>query len=199
MLALAQPAQAKIVYTKTHQKLLLKNPNFLDLNNDGVIDFSLILQSTYAPGVHTSSLAIGDYVVGGPNRIAGSTEGWASALRAGARIKSAGLARGDMEHVESNVATSSFRGNWANGGKGVSDRYLGLKFYIDGQAHYGWARLSVWFRESDFHHKSRIEGRLTGYAYETIPNKPIIAGKTTGKDVITVEFGSLGHLARGAR
>src|ERR1700722_12919299 len=102
MLALAQPAQAKIVYTKTHQKLLLKNPNFLDLNNDGVIDFSLILQSTYAPGVHTTSLAIGDYVVGGPNRIAGSTEGWASALRAGARIKSAGLARGDMEHVKSN-------------------------------------------------------------------------------------------------
>jgi hypothetical protein len=39
---------------------------------------------------------------------------------------------------------------------------------------------------------------LTGYAYETIPNKPIIAGKTKGPDVFTVQPGSLGHLARGA-
>ena len=39
---------------------------------------------------------------------------------------------------------------------------------------------------------------LTGYAYETIPNKPIIAGKTHGKGVVTIEPGSLGALAAGA-
>jgi hypothetical protein len=39
---------------------------------------------------------------------------------------------------------------------------------------------------------------LSGYAYETIPNKAIIAGKTIGRDVITVQPGSLGHLAAGA-
>ncbi len=43
-----------------------------------------------------------------------------------------------------------------------------------------------------------MKALLTGYAYETIPNKPIIAGKTHGKDVITLEPASLGHLARGA-
>ena len=37
---------------------------------------------------------------------------------------------------------------------------------------------------------------LTGYAYETIPNRAIIAGKTKGPDVI--EPASLGHLAAGA-
>ena len=34
---------------------------------------------------------------------------------------------------------------------------------------------------------------MTGYAYEIIPNKPIITGKTHGED-----DSSLGRLARGA-
>jgi hypothetical protein len=44
-----------------------------------------------------------------------------------------------------------------------------------------------------------IVARLTGYAYETVPNKPIIAGKTKGPDVITMPAGSLGELARGRK
>jgi hypothetical protein len=43
-----------------------------------------------------------------------------------------------------------------------------------------------------------ITGTLTGYAYETVANKPIIAGKTKGPDVITARPASLGHLAHGA-
>ncbi len=76
------------------------------------------------------------------------------------------------------------RGPWLN----VSHRYLGLKFIIKGKVHYGWARLNV---------QSGV-ATLTGYSYETIPNKPIIAGKPKGPDVITLEPASLGHLARGA-
>jgi hypothetical protein len=72
--------------------------------------------------------------------------------------------------------------------------YLGLKCQIAGKTHYGWARLNVSFD----HHSKKITGTLTGYAYETIPNKPIITGKTKGPDVITVQPGSLGALAAGA-
>ena len=81
-----------------------------------------------------------------------------------------------------------FQGQWADGGKGVKDRYLGFKFYVEGkgQPHYGWARLNVSVSKG-------IHATLTGYAYETIPNKPIIAGKTHGKDEAT-----LGRLAQGA-
>jgi hypothetical protein len=39
----------------------------------------------------------------------------------------------------------------------------------------------------------------TGYAYESVPNKPIVAGKTKGPDVITVLPGSLGQLAAGRK
>jgi hypothetical protein len=36
---------------------------------------------------------------------------------------------------------------------------------------------------------------LTGYAYETAPNKSITAGKCKGVEVITVQPTSLGNLA----
>jgi hypothetical protein len=58
---------------------------------------------------------------------------------------------------------------------------------IEGKSHYGWARMSVEIKGTN------LTATLTGYAYETIPNKPIIAGKTHGKDEAT-----LGHLATGA-
>jgi hypothetical protein len=76
----------------------------------------------------------------------------------------------------------------------VKNRYLGLTFYIDKKKHYGWARVSAITRR----HPLRITGIVTGYAYETIPNKPIIAGKTKGPDVVTVQPATLGHLAAGA-
>ena len=68
-----------------------------------------------------------------------------------------------------------------------------MKFTINGKVHYGWARLSV----TNLKGKFRITATLTGYAYETIPNKPIIAGKTKGPDVIALPA-TLGHLARGS-
>ena len=79
-------------------------------------------------------------------------------------------------------------GQWYN----VTNRYLGMKFKIHGKTHYGWARLNVFF------HGFTLTGTITGYAYETIANKGIIAGKTKGEDGSAAEPPSLGHLARGA-
>jgi hypothetical protein len=41
---------------------------------------------------------------------------------------------------------------------------------------------------------------LTGYAFETIPNKPIVTGLSGGTDVSSTEpeAATLGHLAAGA-
>ena len=63
-------------------------------------------------------------------------------------------------------------------------RYLGLKFVIKGKVHFGWARLNVHWHEP-------ISATLTGYAYETIPGKSIITGKTKGPDEVVVEQASL--------
>ena len=79
------------------------------------------------------------------------------------------------------------RGPWVH----ANERYLGLKFVINGEFHFGWARLDV---NCDYPHP--INARLTGYAYETIPNQPIVTGDTQETNVS--DRGSLGNLARGA-
>jgi hypothetical protein len=76
---------------------------------------------------------------------------------------------------------------WANGGKGFKGHYLGLKFLINGKVHYGWARLNT---------TGGPAGTvLTGYAYETVPGKAIIAGQRKGADEPgEADFGSGAYL-----
>ena len=100
---------------------------------------------------------------------------------------------GQVSWATDTTVGTRWSGAWVKGGDGVKDRYLGLKFKIKGKFHFGWARLTVTITG-----KHDFGATLTGYAYESIANKPIIAGKTKGPDVITLQSGSLGHLARGA-
>lgn len=78
--------------------------------------------------------------------------------------------------------------------------YLGLKIVIEGKTHYGWARLSV---QSPGHGVEFSKAFLTGYAYETIPNKPINAGKEHDADDSAEQPDTtpdmLGRLALGRR
>jgi hypothetical protein len=204
VLALARASEAKVIYTETHQATHAHFPLYIDLNHDGIKDF--VLRTTYYRG---SYLEVGLDAFGyRKNAVAGrriSHSGYffsaASALPTGARI---GPERKfpvrfpfmAME-VFSGVRTNqdSDLGPWVGKGNGVGNRYLGLKFVIHGKVHYGWARLSVTLG----HHwqYDDVSGTLTGYAYETIPNKPIITGQTKGEDVITFQPDTLGGLARG--
>jgi hypothetical protein len=61
-------------------------------------------------------------------------------------------------------------GKW---GGNLRDRYLGVRFLIDGKTHYGWIRLTVTAPSAAGQFMSAM---ITGYAYETVPNKPISAG-----------------------
>jgi len=200
LLALAKPADAKVIYTKAH-KVLSPNTSFdLDLNHDGTVDFVIGNKS------HSTSYGSYDRVYVNPpagNSFVGSFSGHiASALPAGSRVGSGDpfySMRGSRS-PGGNMAVAGYRlengshagGPWLNG----KNRYLGLRFTIQGQAHYGWARLSLKSKPGRDH--LILTALLTGYAYETVANKSIITGKTRGPDVITLEPASLGHLARGA-
>lgn len=70
-------------------------------------------------------------------------------------------------------------GPWVDGGAGVRNRYLGLKFKIDGVFHYGWARLTFVTTTN-----KGFSAALTGYAYETTPNKGIVAGEESGSNEV---------------
>jgi hypothetical protein len=218
LLALTPPAEAKIVYTPVNISIPVNGGWVpLDLNHDGTADFSFSnLSCTGDEGEFWMLLLgqVGDqgnamWGKGGlgqrqkkygvrQNCYGGYSRAFASALHPNFRV------RPNKSHFQPaksgwlmartagsyNRATVNSFGQWLF----TQDRYLGLKFMVGGQIHYGWARFSVTLQKD----KGTVQATLTGYAYETVPNKPIITGKTKGPDVITLEPASLGHLAQGA-
>lgn len=193
----APSASAEVVYTPTN--LTLKQGiTPLDLNHDGVNDFRF-----YRGGYgHGSRLYI--LQQDAKNLVFNSATFNAAPLPSGARIGPKGAFQKDEDKAW-------FMAGWSEGLSGISSRsngpwkqaqstYLGLKFSVNGETHYGWARLTV-------NAKTGIIATLTGYAYETIPNKPILAGQTSGPyeagyfvpDLISPsrQQVSLGILARG--
>lgn len=173
VLSLVQPAQAKVVFTPAHEVIGHNGVYNLDLNHDGTVDF--LIQEWDNGGFSSSNALLADAAVG--NGVLGRGHR-AMALTSGASIGPSQnfIAGGNNGEVMVSVThfttggTSYVHGSWAN----VRNRYLGLKFKIDGETHYGWARVSV--ERQAFH----FTATLTGYAYETIPNQAIKAGQKTG-------------------
>jgi len=198
LLALSQPCAARVIYTRTHKIIGWNGVCNLDLNHEGVADF-LILEasSDYQPsnGLFAKE-AVGNAVVGYPGFQTWSN--LALALKRGARIgpvlgaKQRFVSHGYLgEMMVSRFTTDNGPGTnglWVN----VRNRYLGLRFKIDGKTHYGWARLSVKLGQ-----RPLITATLSGYAYETVPNRPIVAGQT-GEDTAVDSVQHLEALTRQA-
>ncbi len=176
VLALSSPAQAEIVYTPAHVGLGFYY--YLDLNHDGITDFTLYGQQFSHSFTAQGLLEV--YSAPQSNAIAAKGAS-AMPLWPGSEIGPkrqfwrplSAFVEEQVWHYHFGHSTTKFYGLWANGasGKGFKNRYLGLKFLINGKFHYGWARLDT---------TGGYPWVLTGYAYETIPNKPIIAGQTKG-------------------
>jgi hypothetical protein len=173
LLALAAPAQAEVVYTPANQVIGHNGVYALDVNHDGTVDF-LIQQWNYGNWTSNNQL-LADPAVG--NGVEGIRRAVA-VLQSGQPIGPsqnfiAGDQNGEVMLSVTHTTTggpSHLHGSWAN----VNNRYLGLKFQISGQNHYGWARVNV--QRKGFH----FLATLTGYAYETTPNTAINAGQTSG-------------------
>jgi hypothetical protein len=200
VLALANSAEAKIIYTPAHVKLTSSCGCLLDLNHDGIADFAFSIgYSTGRGSFTTAGFAVGGIPGQSLNRIVAtdaskSNRELARALKPGVQVGPKHLAASFAWLVFEEHGTQGTHirtGHWID----VRDRYLGLAFQIDGKTHYGWARLNVKVKKS----YPMFEAVLTGYAYETIANKPIITGKTKGPEEATPETGTLGAFARGAK
>jgi hypothetical protein len=197
LLAAAPPADAKIVYTPAHKKLPLNGPFYLDLNHDHINDFRFQLVSNMKTSQSNFELLV--YPLQNGNGIWWSNSqgvsSCAAALPKGTRIgpKKPFKERYLFMFIGQDAASSSFCAWRTTGNK---EAYLGLKFSVKGEIHFGWARFVT-------HSRPHPTAELTGYAYETIPNKAIVAGATKGSDVATLRpamvRGSLGSLATGAR
>ena len=186
VLALAPPVEAKIIYTRAHAKVVFGGLP-IDLNHDGIVDFYLVESGNNSIVKLSACQYVRTFANGsifcttssrGTNAVRGRRNG-AAVLRSGARIQNGEQFANYVFMGEVQPGTGSntvWVGPWVNGGKGVKNRYLGLKFKIKGQFHYGWARVTV-ATTSD-----RFTATLTGYAYETVPGRAITAGETKGSD-----------------
>lgn len=189
ILALAEPAEAEIVYTPTHVTISPNRTVGLDLSNDGSIDFTfqnrLYIYSVFD---RRDDLTI---TPGAANEIVGHAS--ASALKAGVKVGYSGaFSAGPKSMAFGTDQVGSFycTGEWNK----VQGRYLGLKFTISGETHFGWARLSTTCQ------LYKIQAVLTGYAYETVPGEAIVTGQTEGgaEQAVSSAPASLGMLAAGA-
>ena len=197
VMALTQPSEGRIVYTPAHQILPRSSILNLDVDNDGIADYNLVNHAyTFSSG---KVLSYADLIVlGGSNSNQVVGNGLAYALPKGARVGSSDPIVSNfpplMEGCERTTLGTNVDGSWPN----AKNKYLGLKFFVNGETHFGWARLSV--RRT----QCNITAVLTGYAYETLPNKSIQAGRTIGQDGDLIDqrnkplSGSLGALAQGS-
>lgn len=190
MVAVSQPAPARIVYTPAHVKIVLNHGEiFFDVNHDGVNDFGFYATTAQTTSGFRELLDVGPAKLRQGNGVLSVHSGrhsCAAALRKGAKV-------GPGDPFNSNNIVMAFVSTSA-GGKDTyfcpwvnrtKPAYLGLKFAIKSKVHFGWARVGGGF--------------LTGYAYETVPRKTIAAGATKGPDVVTVQPATLGRLASGKK
>ena len=175
----AQPAEAKIVYTKADIPINLGTV-YLDLNHDGINDFYLYDTSrgdsdTWSAYLNVWASQAGNGIWSNKTSSFCNPGRCAAALPKGTKVgpKAPFADGGLMASYGYSRGRGSFQfGPWLK----VQQAYLGFKFVIKGKVHYGWARVKMLSQK----HPYRAE--ITGYAYETIPNKPIKTGATKGPD-----------------
>jgi hypothetical protein len=178
VLALTSPSHAEVIYTPADERIGRDGSYKLDLNHDGIPDFIIAEYASRRSSGSEQQLIVraghGNHV----NCVYAfclSTFFYAAALFQGSQIGQAQQRHGWLAQQAQMAAEINgiFFDSWSN----VSDRYLGLQFQINGEIHFGWARLNVRFHKGA--PKDRTwEAELTGYAYETIPGKAITAGQT---------------------
>lgn len=199
-----QSAEAKIVYTAANVNIPYNTNVPIDLNNDGTADFLLFMgfnqdARRYPEGGFASWLDI--YPETGNGVWAAQTAKFvcAAALPAGVPVgKGKELFSQDYlplwQKSGSYTRGVSERCPWAGKHRGA---FLGLRFIINHEVHYGWAHVTVGSATT-----------LDGYAYETVPNQPIDTGKTSGPDSVALmdrtpppapQPAGVGLLAQGSR
>jgi hypothetical protein len=163
---------AQVVYTDVNPDSLVTSQYELDLNNDGTPEF-LIEKTTdsgidivQAIGLSNQDSLIG-YYAGFP-----AITGYPSALSSNEVIDGTstfvdeGVMGGDHELIMEDA-------DWPDG----FNRYLGLKFNINGETHYGWAKIKI---STDY-----VAFTITEYAYNATAEEAINSGITSIEDPST--------------
>jgi hypothetical protein len=221
ILACATPAEARIVATKANITVPVNGGVIqFDINGDGQADFGL---SVFALGGCTSTTSarlrhgrpnlgcpFDDQAIVIPEQA--GNEVWQAKTSYGAKCAAAlpfGAQIGAPRPFGSGKMVMAAHTGTSEGhyfcpwtGPLAPHPYLGVKFTdTSGNVHFGWVRVKVEFETIV---------TILGYAYETVPGRPIHAGQVSGPDEAASlidptdlnpnipEVASLGRLAQGA-
>ena len=188
---------SQIVYTNVDPDIIIDTASGqynLDFNADAMIDVTLNVMnvmeftsiSTSTSAVYAGSLAVVTPGIGAGvvSAILGSSSSsYVTAMNNGDLIGTAAVFGGSSMAalaIDITITSSSSSYQISNGAfLGVTDKFLGVKFLIGTNTHYGWARLDVSANADTI--------RLKDYAYNVAADSPILAGQTLGLDAISVE------------
>jgi hypothetical protein len=173
-----QPAAGSIVYTDLVPDSVYSGSNadfLLDLNNDGVDDFNI----QFTVGTASRSVRVLPSV---GNEVLGSSGGayfYPFALNlndpiGGVQATWNGTINGGYLTMAWLYTTGGTYGNWF----GATNKYMGLRFKIGADWHYGWVRLDIPTDVSSL--------TVKDFAYETIANTAIAAGTTGATGILPI-------------
>lgn len=190
-------AKAQIVYTDVVPDVVcyMNGSSYkLDLNNDGTYDFNLyIIQTGTSPHINQSIRITplnSNEIVGGSTssfyplelnsniKIDSNTLHWSGntpqTLR-GTTWSYISHYNPKLHHTFSQWV-QNYSGNWTVSN---TDRYLGLKLKNAGNTYYGWIRMQT---------NLYLDFKVEDYAYNSIPNQPILAGQTIATGINEIGF-----------
>lgn len=183
LMAMAITAEAEIVYTQVNIFIGVGDSYSIDLNHDGVVDFTLrshLLEDYCQSGdgyIWTLSVnpADGNGVMTASGHLG---SGYATALYKNMPVNSSQSfypSFSVMAQLSWGLCGTGTLGEWLN----LPDRYLGLQFRdAAGDLHYGWAKVSTvaYVDQWNIVHTSTL---VTGFAYETLAGQQILASHTS--------------------
>ena len=169
LLAFSPPAAAEIVVTETHVTLVGNSGPFL-IDIEGTTEFTLKIKGQ---GDYYNRLNV--VAVYGAGVVGHGHSNQVAALKFGAPIGTTDQFEARTQLLASACTSrlggcQGIIGPFAN----VTNRFLGLKFELNGQVCYGWAGFSKVIAGYN-----SVTAVLTAYAYETEPNTPIYAGQSS--------------------
>lgn len=183
---------AQIQYTDVNPDQVIdvnNSPYNLDFNSDAVNDLSLqVVQISETGSTFKYSGFSANVELGANGVVAGGSSGTIPlALNNGDVISPSALfdstgseILGGLVNYTSISGSSSYNGIISYGNfLGQTDKFLGVKFDITGNTHYGWVRLDVAADATTI--------TVKDYAYNTVANDSIKAGQTVGLENISVE------------
>ena len=206
MLALAPSSMAEVVVTQPHALLANGGTSYV-IAISGATEFTLANNSFHRTYTASQSLVVS--AASGAGVVGHGFSNQVAPLRFGAAVGPADQFEAGKQQL---ALAWDFRDFTFVGGPfaNTTDRFLGLKFKLNGQVYYGWAGFSfVQAHVFDLY----VTALLTAWAYETTPNTPIYAGqssdnpresrllpaKGSAPDTAKLQPATLGLLALGSR